>query len=148
MKLTTFDEFTSMVNTLIEYFKEVKDLKEGGIDITKFAAHKSLYAIVCQDLYNKYGIGTATEILKYADNPQIGTIQDLYNYVRDYTIKEKSPKVEEKVVATDKKPCSTENNSKFIINGKKVSEQEYNKTIELADEVLNKLFKMLFEYNG
>ena len=45
----------NIINQLIDYYKEVNDLKESGIDISKLAAHKVLYNLYTQMLIDSVG---------------------------------------------------------------------------------------------
>lgn len=72
----------NIINQLIDYYKEVNDLKESGIDISKLAAHKVLYNLYTQMLIDSVGLSRALAIQRYAEYPTC-SIEDFNIYLND-----------------------------------------------------------------
>lgn len=72
----------NIINQLIDYYKEVNDLKESGIDISKLAAHKVLYNLYTQMLIDSVGLSRALAIQRYAEYPTC-SIEDFNIYLDD-----------------------------------------------------------------
>ena len=72
----------NIINQLIDYYKELNDLKESGIDISKLAAHKVLYNLYTQMLIDSVGLSRALAIQRYAEYPTC-SIEDFNVYLND-----------------------------------------------------------------
>lgn len=72
----------TIVNQLIDYYKELNDLKESGIDISKLAAHKVLFNLYTQALIDSIGLDLALAIQRYAEHP-VGTIEEFIVYLKE-----------------------------------------------------------------
>lgn len=72
----------NIINQLIDYYKEVNDLKKSGIDISKLAAHKVLYNLYTQMLIDSVGLSRALAIQRYAEYPTC-SIEDFNIYLND-----------------------------------------------------------------
>lgn len=151
MKLMKFDEFTSVVNNLVNYYKELKDLKEAGLDLSKFDAHKTLFSLVFENLAEQFGAQATIEILRYAENPQIGNVKDLWEYVQTYLVKE-TPKVDTIKCKCEGKPkCdefkenTSKKKSKFTVDGIEVTEDDYREAVKKFNDILESVFTELFK---
>lgn len=165
----TYSQFTDVANKFIEYFKELKELKESGIDLTKLAAHSMLYKIAIEPLFEKLGVECGVEILKYAEQP-LNSLEEFYSYLNSKykfavterpDIKELYETPEEKKERQDveqgkipsfdpmtykkKKKEKTEKTEKrkeieeFYVNGRKVSREYYETLLRIGLEFLNNL---------
>lgn len=72
----------TIINQLIDYYKELNDLKESGIDISKLAAHKVLFNLYTQTLIDSIGLDLALALQKYAEHP-VGTIEEFITYLTE-----------------------------------------------------------------
>lgn len=72
----------TIVNQLIDYYKELNDLKESGIDISKLAAHKVLFNLYTQVLIDSIGLDLALAIQRYAEHP-VGTTEEFIIYLKE-----------------------------------------------------------------
>lgn len=149
----TYEQFKDVVNKYLEYFRELEDLKEAGIDLSKLDAHSTLYKIAIETLFEEVGVECGMEILQYAKFP-ITDIKEYYEYlnkkykfniekskVDTFGIKESS-KVETKKTSTKREDKSSkkENKVHYVLNGREVSEEEYR-------ELYNKWRQILEFYN-
>lgn len=162
----TYSQFTDIANKYIEYFKELKDLKKSGIDLTKLAAHSILYKIAIEPLFEKLGVECGVEILKYAEQP-LNSLKEFYSYLNNKykfavierpDIKELEETPEEKQERQDveqgkippfdpmtykkkeeEKTKKKEEIEEFYVNGRKVSREYYETLLRLGLEFLNNL---------
>lgn len=70
------------INQLIDYYKELNELKEAGIDISKLAAHKVLSNLYTQALIDSVGLSKALEIQIYAEYPTC-SIKEFIEYLSE-----------------------------------------------------------------
>nr|DAM64029.1 MAG TPA: hypothetical protein [Crassvirales sp.] len=70
------------INQLIDYYKELNELKEAGIDISKLAAHKVLSNLYTQALIDSVGLNKALEIQRYAEHPTC-SIKEFIEYLSE-----------------------------------------------------------------
>lgn len=162
----TYSQFTDIANKYIEYFKELKDLRKSGIDLTKLAAHSILYKIAIEPLFEKLGVECGVEILKYAEQP-LSSLKEFYSYLNNKynfavierpDIKELEETPEEKQERQDveqgkippfdpmtykkkekEKTEKREETEEFYVNGRKVSREYYETLLRLGLEFLNNL---------
>lgn len=116
-----FNVLSALISQLREYFTELKDLKNAGIDLTKLEAHQLLYSLFLSYLIETISLSDALKICDFAQsNTEINqsTLEKLYNDLE----------VNKEVVSQ-----VTEN---YIVNGKKVSKEAYN-------EVMNHFVNLL-----
>ena len=166
----TYSQFLDIINKYTEYFKELEDLKEAGIDLTKLAAHSALYKIAVEPLFEKLGVECGLEILKFSEHP-ISTPEEFYSYLNHkyvFAVTERpdlkefseSPKErkERKEVEQGKKksfdPISAARDEEkkikkpekiYYVNGQKVSKEEYKKIFKEWIEFLGHYKLMNYE---
>lgn len=70
------------INQLIDYYKELNELKEAGIDISKLAAHKVLSNLYTQAVIDSVGLNKALEIQRYAEHPTC-SIKEFIEYLSE-----------------------------------------------------------------
>lgn len=148
----TYSQFTDVANKFIEYFKELKELKESGIDLTKLAAHSMLYKIAIEPLFEKLGVECGVEILKYAEQP-LNNLEEFYSYLnskykfavteRPEEKKERQDVKQEKTHDDSTKSCKSKEKKKeteeFYVNGRKVSREYYETLLRIGLGFLNNL---------
>lgn len=122
--------FKETVVNLAEYFAEVKNLKEAGIDIIKLEAHKKLYDFALTQMIELYGFHETMAIIKNAYDNKISE-RDL-NVLEDLVFPSKSTPehvsaAEEtfNVASNYEAPQIKENTPKYFINGEEVSAKEF-----------------------
>ena len=70
----TFDEFLAIVNPLVDYYKEVEDLRRGGLDLTKWSAHQAIYKLYVGELIDKFGVAATLSLLKFCEREGVMTV--------------------------------------------------------------------------
>lgn len=116
-----FNVFSALTSQLREYFTELKDLQNAGIDLTKLEAHQLLYSLFLSYLIETTSLSDALKIGEFAQsNTEINqsTLEKLYNDLE----------VNNKVMSQ-----VTEN---YTVNGKEVSKEAYY-------EVMNRFVNLL-----
>lgn len=135
------------VCAIAEYFEEVKSLKEAGLDIVKFAAHKQLYDMFMLGLIETFGFHEAMAIIKNANEGRTSDrdIEILHNLIfpeavsePEFVEEQKEPEVEQK------KPVNREEKritSSYFVNDKEVDRETFLKFAE-DFEVFGDLFTL------
>ena len=119
-------KFKETMTALHEYFTELKDLKEAGLDLIKFDAHKTLYNIVIKNLIEQYGFDEAGVMIQNAYEGKVSDsdLDALYHLVRIASSEESVP--EEPV---------KEEAQKYFVDDKPVTKEEYEKALEDVERV-------------
>lgn len=119
-------KFKETMTALHEYFTELKDLKEAGLDLIKFDAHKTLYNIVIKNLIEQYGFDEAGVMIQNAYEGKVSDsdLDALYHLIGAANTDENIP--EEPV---------KEESPKYFVDDKPVSKEEYEKALEDAQRV-------------
>lgn len=66
------------ISQLVEYYKEMKELKTAGLDLIKLAPVATLANLTKRLLASKYTVCIANDIISYAENPKID-LEYFYN---------------------------------------------------------------------
>lgn len=119
-------KFKETMTALHEYFTELKDLKEAGLDLIKFDAHKTLYNIVIKNLIEQYGFDEAGVMIQNAYEGKVSDsdLDALYHLIGAANTDENIP--EESI---------KEESPKYFVDDKPVSKEEYEKALEDAQRV-------------
>lgn len=124
-------KFKETMLALNEYFTELKDLKNAGLDLIKFDAHKSLYNIVVKNLIETFGFDEAGVMVQNAYEGKISDaeLDHLYEIVcpmeTEFSGTEPDPEVKE----------SEENVPKYFIDDKPVSKEEYEEALKDVERI-------------
>lgn len=118
-------KFKETMTALHEYFTELKDLKEAGLDLIKFDAHKTLYNIVIKNLIEQYGFDEAGVMIQNAYDGKISDseLKELYHLVE---VNDEEDISEEPV---------KEEAPKYFVDDKPVTKEEYEKALEDVERV-------------
>ena len=137
--------FKETVRSFANYFIELKELKEAGIDLSKLDVHVMLYQMCVENLFKEYGFREATLMLKYAADNKVSDrdLEILYNLIYpegepDALYSEES----EPETTSSGKECTVPETeevkpvftSKFYVNGEEVTEDEYKKALKEHNE--------------
>ena len=156
-----------IISQLVEYYKELEELKSAGLDIIKLAPVSILNNTMRYMLNTKYSICIAEDIINYAQKPTISIehffdilcerytlkydeefcIKDPnYQNVRkeDLKVTERFHKKPEEELAKEMRK-NLDKAIEYFVNGKKVAKEVYVETLLKFDDLLSKLAKMTDE---
>ena len=124
-------KFKETMLALNEYFTELKDLKNAGLDLIKFDAHKSLYNIAVKNLIETFGFDEANIMIQNAFEGKVSDVEldNLYKIVcpmeTEFSGPEPDPEVKE----------SEEDAPKYFIDDKPVSKEEYEEALKDVERI-------------
>lgn len=123
-------KFKETMAALHEYFTELKDLKNAGLDLIKFDAHKSLYNIVVKNLIETYGFDEAGAMVQYAYDGKV-TEEDLDTLFRVVCPVDTTPVP---APEEDNTPVETCEGSNYFVNDKPVSKKEFDEAMQAMEK--------------
>lgn len=124
-------KFKETMLALNEYFTELKDLKNAGLDLIKFDAHKSLYNIAVKNLIETFGFDEANIMIQNAFEGKVSDVEldNLYKALCPVEINHYGPEPDPEVKESE------ENAPKYFIDDKPVSKEEYEEALKDVERV-------------
>lgn len=135
-------KFKETMTALHEYFTELKDLKNAGLDLIKFDAHKTLYNIVIKNLIDTYGFDEAGAMVQYAYDGKVS--EEELNNLFAVVCPEPDDKYSEPE-NTDVPSETGENSSNYFVNNKAVSKKVFDEAIRAFNEDMRTMNKRIDE---
>ena len=124
-------KFKETMLALNEYFTELKDLRNAGLDLIKFDAHKSLYNIVVKNLIETFGFDEAGVMVQNAYEGKISDaeLNHLYKIVCPTETEISGPEPDSEVKESE------ENAPMYFVDDKPVSKEEYEEALKDVERV-------------
>ena len=124
-------KFKETMLALNEYFTELKDLRNAGLDLIKFDAHKSLYNIVVKNLIETFGFDETGVMVQnaYEGKTSDAELNNLYEIVCPAEVELSGPEPDPEVKESE------ENVPMYFIDDKPVSKEEYEEALKDVERV-------------
>lgn len=128
-----FEVFSGLVAQLREYYTGIKDLKDGGIDLTKLEAHNNLYTVFLSYLFETATFEMGMAIIELASSNE-----ELSSEVLSKVYRDNNPKPE------TARECTCNHKEEYKVNNKSVSKDDFEKALQEFEKRVGEAFNSIF----